>query len=220
MKPSVQGSPLQRPIHVKRTDHVLIRPDKSHANNMRVRRPLPPRRPYSRVLISQLQTTSENSFGSKVHPAARSSILGHRVSGNAIRSGGVPALVHAGKICRRRQGCVFHSARPRQLWKTLSQHLAFGATINGNARDATRAPTQARSARRPSGRLLDCPLHHLRNGKILSKRWGPPQASTIASLWMRSSRTGSRFGLFITLLPGFGGPTCARSEVGGRFPIC
>jgi hypothetical protein len=129
MKPSVQGSPLQRPIHVKRTDHVLIRPDKSHANNMRVRRPLAPRRPYSRVLISQLQTTSENSFGSKVHPAARSSILGHRVSGNAIRSGGVPALVHAGKICRRRQGCVFHSARPRQLWKTLSQHLSFGATI-------------------------------------------------------------------------------------------
>jgi len=68
-------------------------------------------------LISQLQTTSENSFGSKVHPTARSSILGHRVSGNAIRSGGVPALIHAGKICRRRQGRDFHSARPRRLWK-------------------------------------------------------------------------------------------------------
>ncbi|MGO9966654.1 MAG: hypothetical protein ACLPY2_05245, partial [Bryobacteraceae bacterium] len=41
-------------------------------------------------------------------------------------------------------------------------------------RDATRAPIQARNGWRPSGRLLVSPLHHLRTGKILSKRWGPP----------------------------------------------
>ncbi len=45
----------------------------------------------------------------------------------------------------------------------------------GQRRDATRAPTQARSGWRPSGRLLISPLHHLRTAEILSKRWGPPQ---------------------------------------------
>src|ERR1700730_8756087 len=33
MRLSVQGSPLQRPIRVKRTDHLLIGPARSHANN-------------------------------------------------------------------------------------------------------------------------------------------------------------------------------------------
>jgi hypothetical protein len=47
----------------------------------------------------------------------------------------------------------------------------------GQRRDATRAPTQARSGWRPSGRLLVSPLHHLRTGQILSNRWGPPQTS-------------------------------------------
>src|SRR6516165_3483821 len=36
----------------------------------------------------------------------------------------------------------------------------------GQRRDATRAPTQARSGWRPSGRLLDSPPHHLRNGEV------------------------------------------------------
>ena len=75
-----------------------------------VRQPLPPRKPYSKVLISQ--TTSENSFRSKVHPAAPSSTDGHRVSARTIRSGGVPAQVHNGKIRSCRQGRDFHSARP------------------------------------------------------------------------------------------------------------
>ena len=79
--------------------------------------PLPPRKPYSKVLISQ--TTSENSFRSKVHPAARSSTDGHRVSARTIRSGGVPAQVHNGKIRSCRQGRDFHSALPRLLWKIL-----------------------------------------------------------------------------------------------------
>ena len=43
----------------------------------------------------------------------------------------------------------------------------------GQRRDATRAPIQARSGWRPSGRLLDSPPHHLRNGEILSKQPGP-----------------------------------------------
>src|SRR3989454_4524479 len=49
----------------------------------------------------------------------------------------------------------------------------------GQRRDATRAPNQARSGWRPSGRLLDSPPHHLRNGKILSKQWGPPHLSRL-----------------------------------------
>src|ERR1700694_166103 len=56
---------------------------------------LPPRRPYSRVFLAHSRRHLRIRFGSKVHSAARSSILGHRVSGNAIRNGGVPALVYA-----------------------------------------------------------------------------------------------------------------------------
>ena len=48
----------------------------------------------------------------------------------------------------------------------------------GLSRDATRAPIQARSGWWPSGRLLVSPLHHLRTGKILSNRWGPPHLSS------------------------------------------
>jgi hypothetical protein len=39
----------------------------------------------------------------------------------------------------------------------------------------TRAPNQAWSGWRPSGRLLDCPPHHLRNSEMLPKQWGRPQ---------------------------------------------
>ena len=52
----------------------------------------------------------------------------------------------------------------------------------GQRRDATRAPIQARSGWRPSGRLLVSPLHHLRTTKILSKRWGPPHIATPCSV--------------------------------------
>src|SRR5215831_3741806 len=47
----------------------------------------------------------------------------------------------------------------------------------GQRRDATRAPIQARSGWRPSGRLLDSPPHHLRSAEILSKQPGPPHWS-------------------------------------------
>src|SRR5581483_1626452 len=50
----------------------------------------------------------------------------------------------------------------------------------GQRRDATRAPNQARSGWRPSGRLLDSPLHHLRNPEILSKQPGPPHLAASA----------------------------------------
>jgi len=40
----------------------------------------------------------------------------------------------------------------------------------GQRRDATRAPNQARSGWRPSGRLLGNPLHHLRTGQIPSNQ--------------------------------------------------
>src|SRR4051812_11493655 len=45
-------------------------------------------------------------------------------------------------------------------------------------------------------------------------------ASTMASLWMRSSRAGSRLGLFMNLLPGCGGPRDDRFADGERFRIC
>src|SRR5215471_803138 len=45
----------------------------------------------------------------------------------------------------------------------------------GLSRDGTRAPIQARSGWRPSGRLLVSPLHHLRTSDFLSKQPGPPQ---------------------------------------------
>ncbi len=51
----------------------------------------------------------------------------------------------------------------------------------GQRRDATRAPIQARSGWRPSGRLLVSPLHHLRTAEILSKRWGPPHLPSMAN---------------------------------------
>src|SRR5579864_3204231 len=80
---------------------------------------LPPRRPYSRVFLAPSRRHLRIRFGSKVHSAARSSILGHRVSGNAIRNGGVPALVHSAIAGSFGQERDFHSARPRLLWKTL-----------------------------------------------------------------------------------------------------
>jgi hypothetical protein len=68
-----------------------------------------------------------------VHPAARSSTLGHRVSGNAIRSGGVPALAHAATCASREQARLFHSARPRRLWKNPFLTSLLRSHYNGNA---------------------------------------------------------------------------------------
>ena len=48
-------------------------------------------------------------------------------------------------------------------------------------RDATRAPNQARNGRRPPGRLLVTPPHHLKSGQILSNLWGPPQTPARAT---------------------------------------
>jgi len=83
------------------------------------RHALSPRRPYSRVFLAPSRRHLRIRFGNKVHPAVRSSILGHRVSGSAIRSGGMPALAHAVIAASRGQERDFHSARPRLLWKTL-----------------------------------------------------------------------------------------------------
>jgi len=56
----------------------------------------------------------------------------------------------------------------------------------GQRRDATRAPIQARSGWRPSGRLLDSPPHHLRTAEILSKQPGPPQGLRVTLPLFRS----------------------------------
>src|SRR5690242_15682659 len=62
----------------------------------------------------------------------------------------------------------------------------------GQRRDATRAPNQARSGWRPSGRLLVSPLHHLRTAEILSKQWGPPHSSFLISSALRARSAASR----------------------------
>jgi hypothetical protein len=104
----------------------------------------------------------------------------------------VPAPVTQEQVIAMMEGAAPHT--PRDLTQFLSRvdGLAF-ATIRdcrkmerldrriGQRRDATRAPTQARSGWRPSGRLLVSPLHHLRTAEILSKRCGPPQAQPLPS---------------------------------------
>jgi hypothetical protein len=97
------------------------------------RHALSPRRPYSRVFLAHSRRHLRIRFGNKVHPAARSSILGHRVSGNAIRSGGMPALVYAAIKGNPGQERDFHSARPRRLWKTLSSTSLLRSHYKGNA---------------------------------------------------------------------------------------
>jgi hypothetical protein len=97
------------------------------------RHALSPRRPYSRVFLAPSRRHLRIRFGNKVHPAVRSSILGHRVSGSAIRSGGMPALVHAVIASSRRQERDFHSARPRLLWKTLFSTSLLRSHYKGTA---------------------------------------------------------------------------------------
>src|SRR5689334_6684023 len=58
----------------------------------------------------------------------------------------------------------------------------------GQRRDPTRAPNQARSGWRPSGRLLDSRPHYLRNDEILSKQPGPPQFVAPGMAAVRGSR--------------------------------
>src|SRR5215510_444376 len=100
--------------------------------------------------------------------------------------GPVPAPVNKEKIIAMMGGAAPHAPRDLALYSSRVDGLSF-VTIRdyrtmegldsriGQRRDATRAPTQARSGWRPSGRLLVSPLHHLRTTEILSKRWGPPQ---------------------------------------------
>ena len=104
---------------------------------------LPPRRPYSRVFLAHSRRHLRIRFGCKVHFAARSSILGHRVSGNAIRNGKVPALVHVVTYRRWGQGRDFHNARPRLLCKSqISISLLRSHYKIGQRRDGTGASTQ------------------------------------------------------------------------------
>jgi hypothetical protein len=81
------------------------------------RRALPPRRSYRRVFTYSRQHPSIR-FGSKVRPAARSSVRRHQMSIRTIRNGGVPALVYVVTPSTRRQGQIFSTARGvRLLWK-------------------------------------------------------------------------------------------------------
>jgi len=70
----------------------------------------------------------------------------------------------------------FSDLRSSRIMERLDRRI-------GQRRDATRAPIQARNGWRPSGRLLVSPLRHLRTGKILSKRWGPPHVAATKKRW-------------------------------------
>jgi len=61
MRSSVRSSLLQRPIHVKRTIHLLIRPDRSHANNTTDELGLTGR--ISRSILNQSGTESLQESG-------------------------------------------------------------------------------------------------------------------------------------------------------------
>src|SRR5579864_5301413 len=137
---------------------------------------LPPRRPYSRVFLAPSRRHLRIRFGSKVHSAARSSILGHRVSGNAIRNGGVPALVHSAIAGSFGQERDFHSARPRLLWKTLISTSLLRSHYKGNAGMRPERRFKPGMDGGLTAAVLVSPPHHLRTAEILSKRWGPPQA--------------------------------------------
>src|SRR5271157_4108725 len=99
----------------------------------------------------------------------------------------VPAPVHKEEVIAMMGGSAPQTPRDLTLFFSRMDIFRFSDLRSwrtmerldrriGQRRDATRAPIQARNGWRPSGRLLVSPLHHLRTGKILSKRWGPPQA--------------------------------------------
>jgi hypothetical protein len=96
---------------------------------MWVRRPLPPRRPYSRVLIASSRRHLRIRLEAKCIPplGALSSDIECRAT-RFVAAGCLP-LSKLPYSASRGQERLFHSARPRRLWKTLSQHLSFGATI-------------------------------------------------------------------------------------------
>src|SRR5215471_11625746 len=98
----------------------------------------------------------------------------------------VPAPVNEEKIVAMMGGFAPHAPQDLSQFSSRVDGFRFAVIREshtmeeldrriGQRRDATRAPTQARSGWRPLGRLLDSPPHHLRNGEILSKQSGPPQ---------------------------------------------
>ena len=100
--------------------------------------------------------------------------------------GPVPAPVNKEEVIAMMGGSAPQAPRDLSLFSSRVDGFAFVLSASrrtmerldrriGQRRDATRAPTQARSGWRPSGRLLVSPPHHLRTAEILSKRWGPPQ---------------------------------------------
>ena len=106
-------------------------------------------------------------------PARICSRDGQREEVIAIMGGAAPhAPRDLTQFSSRVDGFAFATIRDCRKMERLDRRI-------GQRRDATRAPTQARSGWRPSGRLLVSPLHHLRTAEILSKRWGPPQSAPV-----------------------------------------
>ncbi len=110
-----------------------------------------------------------------MHLAARSSILGHRVSGNAIRSGEVPSLIHADTSASGGTRTRFpQRAAGDDCGKPLSQHLSFGATIRANAgmRPERRCKPGMDGGVKAAS-FVSPPLY-LRTAVFLSNQPGPP----------------------------------------------
>ena len=109
----------------------------------------------------------------------------------------VPAPVNKEKIIAMMGGFAPHTPQDLSLFSSRVDGLASLVILDcrtmpgldwriGQRRDATRAPIQARSGWRPSGRLLDSPPHHLRTAEILSKQPGPPQGLRVTLPLFRS----------------------------------
>ena len=127
-----------------------------------------------------------------LQPSASASGAGLQDAGRSI-----PAPVNKEKVIEMMGGFAPHTPQDLPLFFPKVDGFCF-VTIRdcrtmegldrriGQRRDATRAPNQARSGWRPSGRLLVSPLHHLRKADFLSNRWAPPQVSPYTLCFQRS----------------------------------
>ena len=104
------------------------------------------------------------------------------MSGNAIRNGGVPALVHTAIASSFEQECDFHSALPRLLWKTLISTSLLRSHYKGYAgMRPERRFKPGMDGGLTAAVLLSPPLHLTTTG-ILSKQWGPPHHAAMRNV--------------------------------------
>ena len=116
---------------------------------------MPPRRPYRRVFLAISRRHLRIRLEAKCIPpfGALPSDIECRAT-RFVAAGCLP-LSKLPYSASREQERLFHSSRPRRLWKTLSQHLSFGATI----RALRRRNSSAESAAGMAGAAKKLPLN-------------------------------------------------------------